>query len=186
MFTFQITINGENVTEYACYPLSGQLALDRGLDQGYIELRNSPRSEPYQPFSRVEITATNSTPTIFYVASDEVETIVKTGRSMHRILLSEETKILERVICPGKTFVQPLVKNYAKINGEASPEPSYYGKSISWEYAWGETGGSYGEIEIVYNNAFPDRMYKGNGGFVSLPALSNLPMINGQPQGNSV
>lgn len=114
MFNFSITINGEDVTAYACYPLSGQLALDRGLDQAYIELKNSPKEDPYPPFSKVEITLLDHESTVFYVASDDVETIIKTGRSTHLILLTEETKILERVICPGKTFVQPLVRNYSK------------------------------------------------------------------------
>lgn len=117
---FRITINGEDVTAYVCYPFSGELTLDRSLDQAYIELRASPVSQPYPPFSEIAVTPiddeeTAGETTVFVLASDEVETIVKTGLSTHRLLLCEETKKLERVICPGKTFVQPLVKSYAQL-----------------------------------------------------------------------
>lgn len=114
MYSFEITINGEDVTPYACYPFSGELTLDRSLDQAYIELKASPRSKPYPPFSEVVVAPSVGEATTFLIASDEVETIVKTGLSTHRLLLCEETKKLERIICPGKTFVQPLVKNYAE------------------------------------------------------------------------
>ena len=114
-YNFNITINGEDVTAYACYPFSGELTLDRSLDQTYIDLKASPRSAPYTPFSEVVITPNIGEPTTFVIASDEVDTIIKTGLSNHRILLCEETKKLERIICPGKTFVQPLVKSYTNI-----------------------------------------------------------------------
>lgn len=122
---FIVNINGEDVTAYVCYPFSGELTLDRSLDQAYIELRASPVSQPYPPFSEIAVTpvddeGTAGETTVFVLASDEVETIVKTGLSTHRLLLCEETKKLERVICPGKTFVQPLVKNYTQVS--TSPE----------------------------------------------------------------
>lgn len=116
MFSFQITVNGEDVTKYVCYPFSGELTLDRSLDQAYIELKASPRSKPYPPFSEVVVTPSVGEATTFVIASDDVDTIIKTGLSNHRILLCEETKKLERVICPGKTFVQPLVKKYQSFS----------------------------------------------------------------------
>lgn len=114
MNSFTITINGEDVTAYAYYPFSGELTLDRSLDQAYIELKASPRSKPYPPFSEVVVTPNTGEATTFIMASDDVDTIIKIGLSNHRILLCEETKKLERIICPGKTFVQPLVRNYSK------------------------------------------------------------------------
>lgn len=113
MNSFTITINGEDVTAYTCYPFAGELTLDRSLDQAYIDLKASPRSEPYPPFSEVFITPNQGEATTFVIASDDVETFIKTGLSNHHLLLCEETKKLERVICPGKTFVQPLIHNYA-------------------------------------------------------------------------
>ena len=176
MHSFQITINGEDVTAYACYPFGGTLALDTSLDQAYIELRASPRKEPYTPFSEIIITQVNSEESepdiiIFILASDEVETVVKTGLSTHRLLLCEETKKLERVICPGKTFVQPLIHNYAtdiksypeKVDGIESQysvseliniadlaeaivppvDPAYYNTSDTYTISKSITGVSY-------------------------------------------
>ena len=125
--TFEVRINGVDVTKYAVYPINIQYTLDDALDQAYIELRNTNVPTAYKPFSRVELTISahqfNGPETsIFYVAVDNCVLNQKTGRADHRILLSEETKILERVICRAKTFVKPLVKNYHDNNVKAYPQ----------------------------------------------------------------
>ena len=52
------------------------------------------------------------------VGSDKVVTNTKTEISSHEILLVEETKELERVICSAKSFSKPLVKEYVDKDEE--------------------------------------------------------------------
>lgn len=196
---FIVNINGEDVTAYVCYPFSGELTLDRSLDQAYIELRASPVSQPYSPFSEIAVTPIDDEgkageTTVFVLASDEVETIVKTGLSTHRLLLCEETKKLERVICPGKTFVQPLLRDYSQTvnkpiplrvidgNVTARNRPYYTVELLAQKYSWLNTSvdlGVDGEYMDYYNawdatNTIPsdiDSIYQMG---VTLPALRDV------------
>lgn len=122
MNRYTVKIDGADVTRYVPYPIAGENVLDAALDQGYIELRNTHRKKPYEPFSMVEITVnqyigqtdmTGDNLTIFYVGADDPQTCTRTGLTNHKLLLTEETKILERIVCAGKSFVNPLYKDYA-------------------------------------------------------------------------
>jgi hypothetical protein len=122
MNEFNIKIGGVDYTAYFIYPLNFQFVLDTALDQGFIEARNMTVTEAFKPFTPVEITINNYfQPTLFYVGVDNVVVNQKTGRATHRILLTEETKILERVICRAKTFVKPLYNDYLSNPVETSP-----------------------------------------------------------------
>lgn len=132
---YNVKLNGTNITKYVVYPLTFEFVLDNALDQAYMEMRLSPRKTPYKPFSLIEISVaessiTSNTETIrFYLASDEVEVNMKTGRATHKLLLIEETKILERFICSAKSFVNPLYKDYdtsvlSYRTDLVSPEPT--------------------------------------------------------------
>lgn len=116
MNEFYITIDGVDVTRYAVYPFNFQFTLDVGLDQAFVELRNTSRVSAYPAFSLVKITIGETEPTLYYISVDNCIVNQKTGKADHKILLIEETKILERVICRAKTFVEPLVKNYTDQN----------------------------------------------------------------------
>ena len=113
MNTFNITINGEDVTRFAVYPFNFQFTLDDALDQAFIELRNSTVTDAYAAFSLVSVTVNDDAePTLYYVSVDNCVVNQKTGRANHKILLIEETKILERVICRAKSFVKPMISDY--------------------------------------------------------------------------
>lgn len=117
MNVFNITIyenpeDGVDVTRYAVYPFNFQFTLDVGLDQAFVELRNTTRTSAYPAFSLVEITIDATESISYYISVDNCIVNQKTGRADHKILLIEETKILERVICRAKSFVKPLVKSY--------------------------------------------------------------------------
>lgn len=122
---YNIKLNGTNITKYVVYPLTFEFVLDNALDQAYMEMRLSPRKTPYKPFSLIEISVdetsiTSNTETIrFYLASDEVEVNMKIGRATHKLLLIEETKILERFICSAKSFVNPLYRDYSNYDAYA-------------------------------------------------------------------
>lgn len=113
MNSFKIIIDGKDVTRFSIYPLNLQFTLDDALDQAFVELRNMPITEAYPAFTKVEITVNKDTePTIYYVGVDNCVVNQKTGRANHKILLTEETKILERVICRAKSFVKPMISDY--------------------------------------------------------------------------
>lgn len=115
MNTFNISINGVDMTRYAVYPFNFQFTLDDALDQAFVELRNTTVTDAFDAFSLVSITINGEAePTLYYVSVDNCVVNQKTGRADHKILLIEETKILERVICRAKSFVKPLVKNYLR------------------------------------------------------------------------
>lgn len=113
---YTVEINGDDVTKYAIYPLALQNVLDYALDQGFLVLRGMSQSKPFKPFSKVKITISAgegvSETLTMLVGSDKVVTNTKTEISSHEILLVEETKELERVICSAKSFSKPLVKEY--------------------------------------------------------------------------
>lgn len=119
---YKVKIDGEDVTDYVVYPLNFQFTLDDALDQAYIEIRNSKRKEVYKPFAEVGITVNNEEPIIYYIGVDNATVNQKNGLATHKILLIEETKILERVICRAKTFVKPLYSDYFKGNVKAYPQ----------------------------------------------------------------
>ena len=113
MNTFNITINGVDMTRYAVYPFNFQFTLDDALDQAFVELRNTTVTDAYDAFSFVSITINgDAEPTLYYVSVDNCVVNQKTGRADHKILLIEETKILERVICRAKSFVKPMISDY--------------------------------------------------------------------------
>lgn len=122
---FNIKLNNKDITKYAVYPLTFEYVLDNALDQAYMELRLTPRKTPYKPFSLIEIKVSeteiteDTESTIFYLASDEVEVNMKTGKANHKLLLIEETKILERYICSAKSFVNPLYRDYSNYDAYA-------------------------------------------------------------------
>ena len=125
--SFSVKINGLDYTRWAVYPITFQQVLDDALDQGYFELRNieirnrkQPEvtiyklNKPIKPFSKVVITYDeNEEPITMLVASDDVTYYNARGHYTHKILLVEETKALERVICSAKSFVKPLITDYA-------------------------------------------------------------------------
>jgi hypothetical protein len=112
MNIFNISINGVDVTRYAVYPFNFQFTLDDALDQAYIELRNTQKTDAYDAFSLVSVSINDSEPTLYYISVDNCVINQKTGLADHKLLLIEETKILERVICRAKSFVKPLVSDY--------------------------------------------------------------------------
>ncbi len=111
MNEFNIVIGGVDYTPYFIYPLNFQFVLDTALDQAYIEGRNMKRTVPFKPFTYVSIIVNNNV-SFWHVGVDTVTVNQKTGRATHKILLTEETKILERVICRAKSFVKPLYTDY--------------------------------------------------------------------------
>lgn len=125
--SFSVKINGLDYTRWAVYPITFQQVLDDALDQGYLELRNIEirnrtqqevtiykLNKPIKPFSKVVITYDeNEEPITMLVASDDVTAYTTRGHYTHKILLIEETKSLERVICSAKSFVKPLISDYA-------------------------------------------------------------------------
>ncbi len=137
---FNIKLNNKDITKYAVYPLTFEYVLDNALDQAYMELRLTARKTPYKPFSLIEIKVSeteiteDTESTIFYLASDEVEVNMKTGKANHKLLLIEETKILERFICSAKSFVNPLYRDYD--SHAAYPYESNLGSSIDRNYNW--------------------------------------------------
>lgn len=137
---YNIKLNGIDITKYVVYPLTFEFVLDNALDQAYMEMRVTPRKTPYKPFSLVEVkidenaTSDNTETIRFYVSSDEVEVNMKTGKATHKILLIEETKILERYICSAKSFVNPLYRDYDKH--AAYPFESNLGSTIDRNYIW--------------------------------------------------
>lgn len=125
--SFSVKINGLDYTRWAVYPITFQQVLDDALDQGYLELRNieirnvtQPEvttyklNKPLKPFSKVVITYDESQePITMLVASDDVTYYNARRHYTHKILLMEETKSLERIICSAKSFVKPLITDYA-------------------------------------------------------------------------
>ncbi len=177
MNSFTITIKGingddENVTAYACYPISGELTLDRSLDQAYIDLKASPRPTPYPPFSEVVITSHQGESTTFILASDEVDTIIKTGLSNHHLLLCEETKKLERIICPGKTFVQPLVRYYAEITDKAEALSTNFGDTIDPNYSWSKERNDPNVSLTIRSIIMINQLYHSSN--ITIPALTDM------------
>lgn len=122
MNTFNISINGVDMTRYAVYPFNFQFTLDDALDQAFVELRNTTVTDAYDAFSLVSITINGEAePTLYYVSVDNCVVNQKTGRADHKILLIEETKILERVICRAKSFVKPLIPYYNNNTVKSPP-----------------------------------------------------------------
>lgn len=110
---FKVMIGNEDVSDYCIYPINFQFTLDDALDQAYIELRNSPVTDAYDPFTFVSTKLyPQLTEYTWYISVDNCVVNQKTGLANHKILLIEETKILERVICRAKSFVRPLIKQY--------------------------------------------------------------------------
>jgi hypothetical protein len=117
---FKVMIGNEDVSDYCIYPINFQFTLDDALDQAYIELRNSPVTDAYDPFTFVSIKLyPQLTEYTWYISVDNCVINQKTGLANHKILLIEETKILERVICRAKSFVRPLIKKYDSGNTKA-------------------------------------------------------------------
>lgn len=141
---YNIKLNGTDITRYVVYPLTFEFVLDNALDQAYMEMRVTPRKTPYKPFSLVEVkidenTTSDNTETIrFYVSSDEVELNMKTGKATHKILLIEETKILERYICSAKSFVRPLYRDYAINNSYTQYATTDFGSKSYGNNDWNE------------------------------------------------
>ena len=141
---YNIKLNGTDITRYVVYPLTFEFVLDNALDQAYMEMRVTPRKTPYKPFSLVEVkidenTTSDNTETIrFYVSSDEVELNMKTGKATHKILLIEETKILERYICSAKSFVRPLYRDYAINNSYTQYATTDFGSKSYGNNDWND------------------------------------------------
>jgi hypothetical protein len=118
---FKVMIGGIDVSDFCVYPLNFQFTLDDALDQAYLELRNSTVTDAYDPFTFVSVTVYPSRKeTTWYISVDNCVVNQKTGLASHKILLVEETKILERVICRAKSFVKPLVRDYS-FNVKTAP-----------------------------------------------------------------
>ena len=144
MNVFNITIDGVDVTRYAVYPFNFQFTLDVGLDQAFVELRNTTRTSAYPAFSLVEITIDETESIWYYISVDNCIVNQKTGKADHKILLIEETKILERVICRAKSFVKPLYNDYIAAEVKSPP----YGLDND-------------EVKEIYgSNASPNAFYR--------------------------
>ena len=177
---YNIKLNGTDITKYVVYPLTFEFVLDNALDQAYMEMRITPRKTPYKPFSLVEIKIdkteiTDDTEVIrFYVASDEVELNMKTGKANHKLLLIEETKILERYICSAKSFVNPLYRDYVINNIPSFPDNTNFGKiSFGSLYDWTTSDGGVTPNENLINQVYSQ------GSLTIPPIYSILPENNG-------
>lgn len=107
--------NWVDYTQYCTYPIAINELLDTGLDSGGIQLWNTPITEPFQPFTKVMITASDGDNTnyyYFFVATDNCEIDVygdggfDSQSYTHNISLIEPTKILERINVDNLTVTQ--------------------------------------------------------------------------------
>ena len=178
---YNIKLNGIDITKYVVYPLTFEFVLDNALDQAYVEMRVTPRKTPYKPFSLVEVkidenaTSDNTETIRFYVSSDEVEVNMKTGKATHKILLIEETKILERYICSAKSFVRPLYRDYLINSIPSFPDNTNFGE-ISFGH--GIDGWTTSDMYITPNNNLVNQSYPPQN--ITIPPIySILPENNG-------
>lgn len=123
---YKILVDNEDVTEYVPIPLSEQLTLDDSLDQGFLKLNYTNKSEAYRPFTEVEITIIddngNKRELDYFVASDSKSEIISMKKFNHELLLIEQSKWLERFLTGTKTVTNPLVHDYL-----ATKQNVYYG-----------------------------------------------------------
>ena len=127
---YKVLVDNEDVTEYVPIPLSEQLTLDDSLDQGFLKLNYTNKSEAYRPFTEVEITITddngNKRELDYFVASDSKTEIIAMKKFNHELLLIEQSKWLERFLTGTKTVTNPLVHDYL-----ATKQNVYYGHYFS-------------------------------------------------------
>lgn len=127
---YKVLVDNEDVTEYVPIPLSEQLTLDDSLDQGFLKLNYTNKSEAYRPFTEVEITITddngNKRELDYFVASDSKTEIIAMKKFNYELLLIEQSKWLERFLTGTKTVTNPLVHDYL-----ATKQNVYYGHYFS-------------------------------------------------------
>lgn len=101
-----VKINEVNYTQYAVLPIKKQKTLDESLDVGILTLKNLSLSEPFEPFSKVEI----DDDTTFFIAKDNVRQTVfgKSPKYEHILSLIEETKELEKYFVDSCSITIPL------------------------------------------------------------------------------
>lgn len=130
--------NWVDYTQYCTYPIAINELLDTGLDSGGIQLWNTPITEPFQPFTKVMITASDGDNTnyyYFFISVDNCEIDVYGDGGFnpqsytHNISLIEPTKILERINVDNLTVTQSKLVGFGGDFEPVSPvinNPSGY------------------------------------------------------------
>lgn len=99
-----VKIDGVDYTRYAVLPIQLQYARDESLNQGVLTLKNIDRELPFEPASLVEIDGER-----WLVGADNVRKInYYKNKFQHEIVLTEETKLLEKYFVDSCTFTNPI------------------------------------------------------------------------------
>lgn len=126
-----VKIDGVDYTRYAVLPIQLQYARDESLNQGVLTLKNIDRETPFEPASLVEIDGER-----WLVGADNVRKInYYKNKFQHEIVLTEETKLLEKYFVDSCTFTQSLFNN-ENFQKEVFPIINVYPYGIfnSFEY----------------------------------------------------
>lgn len=103
-----VKIDGVDYTRYAVLPIQLQYARDESLNQGVLTLKNIDREIPFEPASLVEIDGER-----WLVGADNVRKInYYKNKFQHEIVLTEETKLLEKYFVDSCTFTHTLFKDF--------------------------------------------------------------------------
>lgn len=111
----KIIIDGVDYTKYCTMPIQEQDTADESLGSGYLELFGTNKSEPFKPFSKLQIQKDDGSTICtenYFIASDECREDTKNNKFSHDIVLIEETKELERYMVDNKTITNPVVHDY--------------------------------------------------------------------------
>ena len=118
-----VKIDGVDYTRYAVLPIQLQYARDESLNQGVLTLKNIDREIPFEPASLVEIDGER-----WLVGADNVRKInYYKNKFQHEIVLTEETKLLEKYFVDSCTFTHALFKDFV-AQSEISPIINVYEK----------------------------------------------------------
>lgn len=118
-----VKIDGVDYTRYAVLPIQLQYARDESLNQGVLTLKNIDREIPFEPATLVEIDGER-----WLVGADNVRKInYYKNKFQHEIVLTEETKLLEKYFVDSCTFTHTLFKDFV-AQSEVSPIINVYEK----------------------------------------------------------
>lgn len=155
-----VKIDGVDYTRYAVLPIQLQYARDESLNQGVLTLKNIDREIPFEPASLVEIDGER-----WLVGADNVRKInYYKNKFQHEIVLTEETKLLEKYFVDSCTFTHTLFKGHTG-QSEILPIINIY------KDKWGSTiNPSFVENEFGFVGGYRTPLESGNV-FVFKPAL---------------
>lgn len=107
----QIRINGEYF--HVALPCQRTDTHEGGLNTATVDIRHLDRKAPFEPYSPVVFDDDT-----WVVDSDKVTYEPMIQRYTHSVTLSEEAKVLEKIICGAKSFSKPKSGEY--VNAETA------------------------------------------------------------------